>query len=116
MRSGTSQKTGSEWKALPFVFEYFENPTDRWSDKVLLETFDTNLIAQIKEGMEVRVGFGHNVREYEGRVYNEVRMYKCELLKPAIDTNVSAEVAQPQQAYETSTSSQGEQKEDDMPF
>lgn len=110
MRSGTSQRTGSEWKTLPFVFEYFESDEQRWSDKVLLETFDTNLIAQIKEGIEVRIGFGHNIREYDGRVYNEVRMYKCEVLKPASDANVPDTVA------ETLTSQQEEEKEDDAPF
>ena len=43
VRSGTSQR--GEWKALPFVFEYFESDEQRWSDKVLLETFDTNIMA-----------------------------------------------------------------------
>ena len=47
VRSGVSQRTGNEWKSLPFVFEYYERPDDRWSDKVLLETFDVNIMAQI---------------------------------------------------------------------
>lgn len=47
VRSGTSKSTGNEWKALPFIFEYFETPEQRWSDKVLLETMDTNIMAQI---------------------------------------------------------------------
>ena len=47
MRSGTSAKTGNEWKALPFVFEYKENDTDRYEDSVVLETFDTNVIEHL---------------------------------------------------------------------
>ena len=82
-RSGVSQRTGNEWKALPFIFEYFENPTDRFADTVLLETFDTNVIDNLKEGMEIRCGFGHRTREYEGKTYNELRLYKIESVKAA---------------------------------
>ena len=49
VRSGVSQRTGNEWKALPFVFEYYEHETDRYADSVVLETFDTNVIDNLKE-------------------------------------------------------------------
>ena len=52
VRSGTSQR-GNEWKILPFVFAYYENPDQRWEDRVLLETFDTNVMAQIAKYCEV---------------------------------------------------------------
>lgn len=80
-RTGVSQRTGNEWKALPFVFEYFENEKDRYPDSVLLETFDEKVIAHLKENMEVRCGFAHRTRDYEGKTYNEVRLYKIESLK-----------------------------------
>ena len=83
VRSGVSQRTGNEWKALPFIFEYFENPTDRFADTVLLETFDTNVIDNLKEGMDIRCGFGHRTREYEGKTYNELRLYKIESVRAA---------------------------------
>ena len=35
LQTGTS-KDGKEWRKQEFVFVYFENPTDRWSDKVVL--------------------------------------------------------------------------------
>ena len=81
-KSGTGQN-GNEWMRLPFVFEYFESGDQRWSDKVLLETFDTNIMAQIgkylKKGqdgkavvengecvlladLKCKVGFSHSVR------------------------------------------------------
>lgn len=93
IRQGVSQRTGNEWKTQPFVFEYFETPEQRWSDKVLLETRDANIMAQLKEGMEVRCGFGHNVRDYEGRTYNEVRLYRIELQaeQPAPSADVTEE-------------------------
>ena len=81
LRSGVSQRTGNEWKALPFVFEYYEHDTDRYPDSVLLETFDDKVIEHLKEGMEVRCGFSHRTREYEGKTYNEVRLYKIESVK-----------------------------------
>ena len=65
LRSGVSQRTGNEWKSLPFIFEYFEHDTDRFADTVLLETFDTNVIDNLKEGMEVICGFGHNAKPRE---------------------------------------------------
>jgi hypothetical protein len=90
IRSGVSQRTNNEWKALPFVFEYFENPTDRYADSVLLETFDTNVIDNLKEGMEVRCGFAHRTREYEGKTYNELRLYKIESVKGAKQASQAA--------------------------
>lgn len=78
-RNGISQRTGNEWVAQPFVFEFFENPTDRYSDKVLLETFDTEVMEKMSVGMECVCGFGHSVREYQGRIYNEVRLYKLDI-------------------------------------
>lgn len=104
VRSGTSQR--GEWKALPFVFEYFENQDQRWSDKVLLETFDTNIMSQIgmflKKGpdgkavvengecvlvaeLKCKIGFSHSVRTFERQdgtkaTINDLRLYKFEVL------------------------------------
>ena len=104
VRSGTSQR--GEWKALPFVFEYFESQDQRWSDKVLLETFDTNIMAQIgrylKKGadgkavvengecvllgeMKCKCGFSHSVRTFDKQdgtkmTINDVRLYKFEVI------------------------------------
>ena len=81
LRSGTSQR--GEWQALPFIFEFFEHETDRYADSVVLETFDTKVIENLKEGMEVVCGFGHRTREYDGKTYNELRLYKIESVKKA---------------------------------
>ena len=120
-RSGTSARTGNEWVALPFIFEYFEEDNKRYADRVLLETFDTKVIENIKEGMEVRCGFSHNVREYEGKTYNEIRLYKIECVKA--DPQTQQEAAQA--ATDASTGNQSTQqpnapqegeKGDDLPF
>ena len=103
VRAGTSQR--GEWKVLPFVFEYFETPDQRWSDKVLLETMDTNIMAKIgaylKKGadgkavvengecvlqyeLKCRIGFSHSVRSFDRQdgtqaTVNDVRCYKFEI-------------------------------------
>ncbi len=91
LRSGISQRTGNAWKALPFVFEYFENPTDRFPDSVVVEVTNEQMIGSIYEGMEAKIGISHHVREYEGRMYNEVRMYRFEpIIKAANQSNGNA--------------------------
>jgi len=105
VRSGTSQK--GEWKVLPFVFEYFENDDQRWPDRVLLETMDTNIMNQIgaylKKGadgkavvengeyvlqyeLKCRVGFSHGVRDFDKQdgtkgTSNNIRCYKFEIAR-----------------------------------
>lgn len=119
LRSGVSQRTGNEWKSLPFIFEYFENPTDRFADTVLLETFDTNVIDNLKEGMDIRCGFGHRTREYEGKVYNELRLYKIESVRAAQQAPQGANA--PAEAQQTATQPIAVQTaqndaNDDLPF
>lgn len=83
VRSGTSQRTGNEWRALPFIFEYHEHETDRYADEVLLETFDEKVIDNLEEGMEIICGFGHRTQEWQGRTYNDIRLYKIESVRKA---------------------------------
>jgi hypothetical protein len=135
--SGTSQR--GEWKKLPFVFEYFENGEQRWSDKVLLETFDTNVMAQIgkylKKGtdgkaviengecvllgeLKCKCGFSHSVRTFDRQdgtkaTINEVRMYKFEVL--AQGAAVAQQQTQ-QPAFQPQPQPQGGGNDDDLPF
>jgi hypothetical protein len=124
VRSGVSQRTGNEWKALPFIFEYFEHDSDRYADSVLLETFDTKVIDNLKEGMEVRCGFGHKTREFTKQdgttaVINDLRLYKIESVRkgqqPAGHAAGMVEVQQ-----SPGTTAAGQQQEggdnDDLPF
>ena len=99
IRQGVSQRTGNEWKSLPFIFEYFEHDSDRYADSVLLETFDTNVIDNLKEGMEVRCGFGHRTREYtkDGKtmIINDIRLYKIESVRKAQNQPAQQAIQQP---------------------
>ena len=133
MRSGTSQRTGNEWHTQPFVFEYYETDDQRWSDKVLLETFNASEIPLIEENAKVRIGFAHSVREWtnqrgETQMFNEIRMYKFERLddaphaKPASVSNVPQPVpaAEPAPAAQQEPTTAGQKIDgegnDDLPF
>ena len=128
-RTGTSERTGNEWKTQGFIVEFKENETDRYFDKVYLETFKTDVINQLVEGAEVKVGFGHNTKEYNGRYYNEVNLYKFEVLGAPMQTKapstdgvatngdpaVVGPTAQPTQAPQPQPGAQ-EGAGDDLPF
>ena len=136
IRQGVSQRTGNEWKSLPFIFEYFEHESDRYADSVMLETFDTNVIDNLQEGMEVRCGFGHRTREFTKQdgtkaFINDIRLYKIESVRKAQNqtaqqANVQAVAQQPttqQQApFPRQVDQYGNpvqpinQDEDDLPF
>lgn len=114
IRQGVSQRTGNEWKAQPFVFEYFETPEQRWSDKVLLETYDAKVIEQLEEGMEVRCGFGHNIREYQGHTYNEVKLYRIEFQTAQQETTTTQQQAG--QSAPSDDAKEQEENDGDAPF
>lgn len=118
LQTGTS-KDGKEWRKMEFVFEYFENPTDRWSDKVALSLMGENIDKHnIAEGDEVRIGFGHSVREYDGKVYNELRLYRLEKVgsAPKIAPQPTEAAPTGNQPTESEKSAQAQENEDDLPF
>lgn len=85
VQSGTSQRW--EWTKQDFIFEYFEQPTDRYADRVLLSIMNDRIREyDLHEGDEVIIGFGHNTREYQGRYFNDVRMYHFEKVKQVAPT------------------------------
>lgn len=119
IKSGTSQRTGNEWRSLPFVFEYYENDNDRYADSVVLETFDEKVINNLKEGMEIRCGWGHKARtitKSDGMTttYNELRLYKIESIKKAKQQEAQAQTVAPQQPPQAPPPTEEEQ--DDLPF
>ena len=100
IRQGVSQRTGNEWKSLPFIFEYFEHESDRYADSVILETFDTNVIDNLKEGMEVICGFGHKAKtitKQDGTqtTINEMHLYKIESVRKAQNQPTQQAIQQP---------------------
>lgn len=76
VQTGT-RKDGTEWRKQDFVFEYYEHDTDRYTDKVLLSVMGDRIEEYaLKVGDKVTIGFSHGVREWQDRMFNEVRIYQ----------------------------------------
>lgn len=79
-RSGVSQRTGNQWEAQPFIFEYFNEPSDIYTSSILIETMSQEVIAKLEESQEVVIDIKFATREYEGRYYNDVRLVGFEVV------------------------------------
>lgn len=117
LQSGTSQN-GNSWKRQDFIFEYFEHDTDRWSDKVLLSVMNDRIAEHdLHEGDEVKIGFSHNVREYNMKVFNELRAYKIEKLASAPQMRLAPSTPSADVTPAPAPQEQTQEKEnDDLPF
>lgn len=119
-KSGISQRTGKEWKSLPFIFEYFENPSDWYSNSVLLETFDENIIASVVENATVRINFTHRTREHEGRYFNDIRIKSFILMgqqsAPVAGPHAASDTIETIPAPEVPQPQEGGEENDDLPF
>lgn len=120
-----NRRDGSAWRSQEFILEYFETPEQRWSDKVLLSVMDSQLgNYDPREGDEVKVGFSHNVREWNGKYYNDLHIYKFEKVKGVDDIATQSQQTgqQTEQQAEKQVAAQApqpaaeENKEDDLPF
>lgn len=76
-RSGTSARTGSEWRMGSYVLE---TTTDRFPRKMMFEVFGSDKIQQfnIQVGEMLRVSFDIDAREYQGRWYNSIRAWNVD--------------------------------------
>ena len=136
-RGGVSERTGNQWKALPFVFSYYEPGQERVDDRVLLETFDTNVMVQIAkycvkgdDGKAVvengslkltgqipcKIGFGHKVREFQNKqgetvTINELRIYSIEIGAASQQQPAAQPAPQSQAPFTPHT-----EENDDLPF
>lgn len=136
-RRGVSVRTGQPWKALPFIFEFFENEEDRYASFVKLETFNTDIMAKIapfiakgedgkaiiKEGcmeltknIDVKCNFRLNISLYNGRVYNEVVLREMEVLTEADEQTTTAPAAEEHKQGDSFADLQPAEPEDELPF
>ena len=140
VKSGTGKN--GEWKVLPFVFEYFENDDQRWSDKVLLETMEPGIMGKIgayvergadnkgivengcmklKSEIKCRCGFSHSLRDWtdkDGKTsyFNRVQLYKFEILTEQNVAAVQQQAQQQAQPFPQTNQQPAAQEIDDLPF
>lgn len=135
-REGISMRTGQPWKALPFIFEFFESEEDRYASFAKLETFDTNIMAKIaqfvaigddgnaviKDGcmeltknVEVKCNFRLNIRVYKENVFNEVMLRNMEVLTEPDEKSKEKESQEQKQGNSFSDLNPADPA-DDLPF
>ena len=125
VQSGTS-KQGNPYTTQDVVVEYFEFPTDMWTQKIVIPLRGHNIEDyHLQVGDKVKVRFGLNIREWEGRFFQEVmlaqdgiqvisRLGQQQTAQPA--ANATGTVAQPQPAPAPQQPTEEEAHADGLPF
>lgn len=124
-RKGTSERTGSEWRSQEAVVSYYENPTDRYPDSIVVSIRNEKIDElKLAVGDEVEIGFGLSAREYQGRYFQEVRTFRLSKVEgtaqPAGETAGTAAVVAPATPAASPTVEPAgvvkDQGEGDLPF
>jgi hypothetical protein len=92
--SGISQRTGSTWKSLPFVFEFYDSEDDRYPQRIKLDemneaNFETIRTA-VKEarndgrlGAEVEAIYTVSVIDQGEKTYNRFYLRSLNIIQPS---------------------------------
>ena len=74
VQSGTSSN-GNQWKKQEVVVEFFEFPTDMWTQKIVVTLMGHNVDDyHLNIGDKVSVRFGLVMNEWKGRYFQEIRL------------------------------------------
>ncbi|MBO4430017.1 MAG: DUF3127 domain-containing protein [Bacteroidaceae bacterium] len=94
-RAGVSSRTGNPWKMQDFVIE---ETVGQFPKRMVFNVFGEENLNRfnIQEGQELTVSFDINAREYNGRWYNDVRVWNV----------VAAAAAQPVAAAQPAVAAQ----------
>lgn len=130
IQTGTSQQSGNQWRKQEFVVEWFVNPNDTQSQKIVLSLMNDRIEQyNLQVGDKVEVRFDLRYREYQERFYQDVYMPYDGLKKISKVTKDTATLQpaqaptaqqatispQPQNNAPTGGENQGGQG-DDLPF
>lgn len=123
VQSGTS--ANGPWRRQDFIVNYFEQPTDIYYRRIVLEVMNDRIDElKLEQGDEIKARWDIRVNEWNGRVFNDVRTGHIEVLKRA-NAESTAPAQQQQPAQQTAPASQpaktdkeasDEEKKDDLPF
>ena len=89
-KSGTSQRTGNNWRCGQYVLETIE----QYPKNILFEVFGEEKIhsMNIHIGEELTVFFDVDAREYNGKWYNQIRAWKVERQTEKVYQNAQSPV------------------------
>ena len=121
IQRGVSQRTGNDWQSMDVVIEYHETPESRWTNKLCARAFNDNveIVKGFDLGREVVADIDHDVNQYNGRYYNELRIRKVEAAAESQPTeNQTAEGATAGEAAtgEAAAEPLPTENNDDLPF
>ena len=93
-RGGVSNRTGNLWKMQDFVIE---ETVGQFPKRMVFNVFGEDNLTRfnIQEGQELTVSFDINAREYNGRWYNDVRVWNVMPATPAQPLAPQQPAAQP---------------------
>ena len=96
-RAGVSSRTGNPWKMQDFVIE---ETVGQFPKRMVFNVFGEENLNRfnIQEGQELTVSFDINAREYNGRWYNDVRVWNVVAAAAAQPMPAQPVNAQPQMA------------------
>ena len=130
IQTGTSQQSGNQWRKQEFVVEWFVNPNDTQSQKIVLSLMNDRIEQyNLQVGDKVEVRFDLRYREYQERFYQDVYMPYDGLkkiskvtkdtatLQPAQTPNVQQPTNSPQPLNNAPTGGENQGGQgDDLPF
>lgn len=120
--TGVSQRTGNKWKSQEIVIEYFDNDNARYPDSVNVRIFGERVdTLKLQVNDEVEASIGLNAREYDGRFYNEARVYRIERVGGSLPQQAAPAPASGEEPAHDDVSpvikpSSEASKGDDLPF
>ena len=93
-RGGVSSRTGNPWKMQDFVIE---ETIGQFPKRMVFNVFGEENLNRfnIQEGQELTVSFDINAREYNGRWYNDVRVWNVVAAAPAQPVATAQPAVQP---------------------
>ena len=96
IQRGVSQRTGNDWQSMDVVIEYHETPESRWTNKLCARAFNDNVevVKAFDLGREVIAEIDHDVNQYNGRYYNELRIRRVEAAAVGPEANAAGTAAE----------------------
>lgn len=115
IQTGTSQQSGNQWRKQEFVVEWFVNPNDTQSQKIVLSLMNDRIEQyNLQVGDKVEVRFDLRYREYQERFYQDVYMPYDGLKKISKVTKDTATL-QPTQVPNTQQATNSPQQQNNAP-
>lgn len=119
-RTGTSQRTGNEWKVREYVIETSDSQYPR---KCAFEVFGEDKIEQfnIQMGEALTISIDIDAHEYKGRWYNRIRAWRVDRSVSGAAQNYERELDERQRGTGGQSGNQAARNfskndEDDLPF